>query len=239
MKQGLSRKKLGILGGMGPLATAHFFRRIVENTQASRDQKHIDLVLFNEASMPDRTQAILTQNYEPFFLLLKGKAQSLAGLGVDHIALPCVTSHFFYNELQANVNVPIINMLQESIIYALEKYPEAKKIGILSTDGTLQSKMYHRYAERFGVSIIEPSTESQKKLVSIIYDEVKGGKKGNNKALARIISELKHNGAEMVILACTELSCLNYNLPTGCVDALEVLAKKSIEVSGGTYKGDL
>jgi len=116
---------------------------------------------------------------------------------------------------------------------------KAKIVGLLATDGTVQSGIYHRPAKELGLSVVTPGPEGQKKVMRIIYDYVKGGKQGGREELLELISELKNKGAEVVLLGCTELSCLNFDLPEDCVDALEVLVKRSIEVSGGKYQGTL
>jgi aspartate racemase len=231
-------KKLGVIGGMGPLATAHFFRRIVECTEAAADQEHLDIIIFNHARIPDRTEAILSKKHEPYLSLITKDAKELEKLGVENIAIPCNTSHFFYKEIQESVAIPVINMIRESLAYAAQ-VRKAKRVGLLATDGTVQSGIYHRPAEELGLSVVTPTPETQKKVMRIIYDYVKGGKPGGREELLEVISELKREGAEVVILGCTELSCLNFDLPEDCVDALEVLVKRSIEVSGGRYKGTL
>ncbi|MEX2053850.1 MAG: amino acid racemase [Patescibacteria group bacterium] len=234
----LNLKKLGVLGGMGPLATAHFFRRIVECTEAKTDQEHLDIAILNHAGIPDRTKTILSGNPEPYLSLITADAKELERLGAAHIAIPCNTSHYFYKEIQASVRVPVINMVRESLEYAAHRR-KAKKIGLLATDGTIKSEIYHRPAAEMGLTVVNPDPEGQEKVMRIIYDHVKSGNPGGREELLEVIGELKETGAETVILGCTELSCLNYDLPEEVVDALEVLVKRSIELSGGKYRGTL
>ncbi|OGC67052.1 hypothetical protein A3J33_03235 [candidate division WWE3 bacterium RIFCSPLOWO2_02_FULL_53_10] len=238
MDQKSNRKKLGVLGGMGSLATAHFFRRIVECTEAATDQEHLDIIILNHARIPDRTEAILSKRHEPYLSLITKDAKELEKLGAENIAIPCNTSHYFYDEIQGSVKIPVLHMVRESLAYAAQ-IRKAKIVGLLATDGTVQSGIYHRPAKELGLSVVTPGPEGQKKVMRIIYDYVKGGKQGGREELLELISELKNKGAEVVLLGCTELSCLNFDLPEDCVDALEVLVKRSIEVSGGKYQGTL
>jgi aspartate racemase len=231
-------KKLGIIGGMGPQATAYFFDRIVDHTQASKDQEHIDIVIFNHATMPDRTQAILTGEHALVVDKLVEDVQSMEKLGVENIAIPCNTSHYFYDSIQEKTNIPIINMVKETVAYIIQNSNKINKIGIMATDGTIRTKTYENECSERGVEAILPSQEKQKIVMSIIYDEIKNGKRGSMDKFMEVIDELRGNGCDAIILACTELSYFKqyYTLPDYCVDSMDVLVRKSIEVSGKNYK---
>ena len=223
-------KKLGILGGMGPLATQLLYRMIIENTVASKDQEHIDMVILSHATMPDRTKAILTGEKEEFVRAAAKDAKDLEMLGVSNIAIPCNTSHYFMDDIQAATNVPIINMVEESVRYAVEAYPEVKKIGIMGTDGTIQARTYHSACERAGIIPVVPTKERQKDVMSLIYDDIKGGKTGDKEKFTRAYEDLMEQGCDMIILACTELSVFRETagLTDFYTDALEVLCEKAI-----------
>ena len=231
-------KKLGVLGGMGPGSTADFFARIVRSTDAQSDQEHINMIILNHASVPDRTLVIESGDYQAIIPLLTADAQFLEKAGASAIAIPCNTAYFFYDEIQSKISIPIIHMIRESVNHVVENYPNVKKIGIMATDGTLQTKLYENECRRFGVEAVTPGEESQKTVMRIIYDEVKKGKEGDLEAFKRVLAELKAMGADVVILACTELSYFNkyYDIPAYCVDAMDVLVKKSIEMCGGKYR---
>lgn len=233
-----SSKKLGIIGGMGPQATAYFFDRIVDHTQASKDQEHIDIVIFNHATMPDRTSAILNNNHALVVDKLVEDGKMLEKLGVANIAIPCNTSHFFYNAVQARINVPIINMVKETVAYIIENYNKINKIGIMATDGTIRTKTYENECIAHDVEVVIPSPQKQEIVMSIIYDEIKNGKRGSIEKFMEVVDELRNNGCDAIILACTELSFFKqyYTLPDYCVDSMDVLVRKSIEASGKKYK---
>lgn len=232
-------KKLGILGGMGPQATQYFFQKIIENTDASRDQDHIDIVIINQASTPDRTATILSKNDKEFLSSIENSLKLLEFCNVDNIAIPCNTSHYFFDKIQSKTKIPIINMVEETIKYIAKK-DNIKKIGILATDGTILTKIYDRECKKHGMEPVIPSEKNQKKIMGIIYNEIKNGKKGDYDKFMEVVSELNEKGCNFIILACTELSYLkaSYNLPEYCIDALEILVDRSIKLSGKKVKNN-
>ncbi|MDD6441792.1 MAG: amino acid racemase [bacterium] len=232
-------KKLGIIGGMGPEATSFFYARLIARTKAEHDQEHIDTIILSHATMPDRTQAILTGNKDALIKALTEDARSLEMLGVSNIAIPCNTSHYFYDEIQAATKVPIIHMVEESVRHVKKNWPDTKKIGIMGTDGTIQAGTYHKACERYGITPIQPGTERQKDVMSLIYDDIKGGKTGDRKKFMRTYDELMEKGCDAVILACTEISVFKeyYQVPLNCVDAMDVLVREAIIRSGAKYLG--
>src|SRR5690606_31259272 len=127
-------QKLGVIGGMGPKATSVFFEKIVNRTVAHKDQDHLNMVILNHATLPDRTNAILTNTGETFINAVKSDFKLLEAAGVANIAIPCNTSHYFYEELQKLTTIPIINMVEETIKEIHEKHGEGTKVGILATD---------------------------------------------------------------------------------------------------------
>ncbi len=230
--------KLGILGGMGPMATQLLYKMIIENTVASCDQEHINMIILNHAEIPDRTEAIKSGNTEKLFGILSGDVAMLRQNGCTAIAIPCNTSHYFYGELQAKCDIPIINMVAAAIEDLRLSNPKIRKIGILATDGTLYSDIYKTECEKLGIEAIYPEPEVQKIVMDIIYNQIKKGEAGNPADFAVIDSHLRELGAEGAILACTELSCYRENHPLSgfYVDALDSLCKKSITLCGGKIK---
>lgn len=228
-------KLLGVIGGMGPLATQLFYRMLIEKTEAHCDQDHLDMIIFNHASMPDRTRAILAKDTGELFHKLLEDAKKLEGLGVDFIAIPCNTSHFFVEALQAEISVPIINMIQETVD-SLEVGMD--RIGILATDGTIQTELYQTACRKKGITPVIPSEAVQKLVMKIIYDGIKDGNPIDIKDFIAIDRELKSAGCQAAIMACTELSCFKeaHSIDSYYIDALDVLAKKSLEYCGKKTK---
>jgi len=230
-------KKLGILGGMGPQATQYFFQRIIESTDAKCDQDHIDIMIINQASTPDRTASILSKNDKDLMSVIEKNLKLFEIYGVDNIAIPCNTTHYFYEKIQSKTKIPIINMVEETVKSILET-KGVKKIGILATDGTIFTKIYEKECVKRDAEAVFPSEANQKKIMEIIYKEIKSGEKGDFNKFMEVVKELRDKGCEVIVLACTELSYLNknYKLPEYCLDALEVLVRRSIELSGKKIK---
>lgn len=232
------KKKLGVIGGMGPEATSYYFEELVAHTQAEKDQDHIDTIILNHATLPDRTNAILTGNIEELLSDFIKDAQLLEELGVSHIAIPCNTSHYLYDATQKKVSIPIIHMVRETVQYAVEHFNNVQKIGILATNGTIQSGVYRKECQVLGVEVVEPSAENQKEVMSLIYDDIKKGQPGDPNKFQKAYEDLMEAGSDVVILACTELSVFKKNHPVAenCLDAMDVLVKESITRSGATYQ---
>jgi len=221
-------KKLGIIGGMGPLATQLLYKEIIERTEAQCDQEHIDMMILSHASMPDRTTAIKSGETDKVLELLKKDAQLLEKCQMGAIAIPCNTSHYFWEEIQKSVCVPVINMVRETVGEVKKK--NIKKIGVLATDGTIFANVYEKECKAAGIEYFAPDKEHQKIVMEIIYGQIKKGLPGSDEDFAKIDKHLKDNNCDGAVLACTELSC--YKKQSGLsdfyTDALEVLAEKSI-----------
>ena len=217
----MAEKTLGILGGVGPLATVYFADLIVKMTPASCDQDHIRTIVSNNPKIPDRTDYILDRTKPDPLPAMVADAKMLASLGCDLIAIPCNTAHFFYDEIQKNVDVRVLNIIEETLKFAQHTVPDAKKIGILATSGTLQSNVYPHVAERFGIECVYPDAQDAKTLMHIIYDEVKAGKPADEAAFFAVVERMKAAGCDAVILGCTELSAIYYELQIRRQDILD------------------
>lgn len=218
------------------MATAYFVELIVKMTDAKCDKEHIPMIVYNKPAIPDRTDYILGKSTESPLDAITEIGRSLMGLGVDYIAIPCVTAHYFYEQLRSNISIPIINVLQETADYL--KTRNISKVGIMATAGTIYSEHFKTELEKQGIEVVTPKDESQKKLMSIIYDEIKANKPYNIRRFKQIERELRELGAQVIILGCTELSLIKRDgkLGSGYIDAMEVLAAKSILMSGGALK---
>lgn len=230
--------KLGVIGGMGPEATAYYYEELTAHTEAKKDQDHIDMVILSHASIPDRTDAILKGKEEEVVEILRQDAKLLESLGVACIGVPCNTSHYFLEEVQKSVSVPIIHMVRKSVEYALRDAKVGDCIGIMATDGTIQSRLYHKECEALGLKPVALEEENQKKLMRLIYDEIKGGTKIHREKFDAGISELREKGCVKIILACTELSVFKKRegVPSICLDAMDVLVEESIRLTGYSYQ---
>ena len=229
------RKILGVIGGMGPLATQLFYGQIISNTDAHKDQEHLNMVILNHASMPDRTEAILKGETEELYQKLLEDGRLLEALGVDMIAVPCNTSHYFLDSIQKEIQVPILHMIRETAGAIGEG---AKRIGILATDGTIRTQLYQKELEKKGLEPVIPSEEIQRKVMAIISYGVKDARRVSLENFQPVEKEMKERGCDRVILACTELSVLKDRFFLGdyYLDAMAVLAERSITGCGHKLK---
>lgn len=232
-------KVLGVVGGMGPGATQLFYKKLIDLNAAESDQDHLDMIILNHASMPDRTKAILEGRTEDLFDKLLHDVKKLEADGVTVIAIPCNTSHLLLDRLQDRVKVPIINMIKETAREIKKTRPACKKVGVLATDGTVFGGLYQQAIEEAGLEPVLPSEKGQALVMKIIYEGVKAGKPIDYNDFIKIQGELAAQGCEAAIMGCTELSMVKeeYKLPEFFVDAMDVLAKKSILMCGGKLKG--
>ena len=188
--------------------------------------------------MPDRTNAILTGQKETFLQAITADVKALEQMGVANIAIPCNTSHYYIEEIQASTQVPLINMVKESVFHVQNTYPNAKKIGILATDGTMHAKVYHQACQKAGLIAVSPEDEAQKAVMSLIYDDIKGGKQGEPQKFQLAYENLMNQGCDVILLACTELSVYKeyHPVPSNCVDAMDVLVRESVLRSGAQIR---
>ncbi|HDX9707750.1 TPA: aspartate/glutamate racemase family protein [Bacillus thuringiensis] len=227
----------GILGGLGPQATLNFMQTLIEKTDASKDQEHMNYIAFQHATIPDRTAFILKQTDVNPFPYLKEDIKKLESMKVDFIVMPCNTAHYFYNQLQNETSVPIINMINETIKYIKKKYSVKIKIGVLATEGTIKSNLYYDVMEENGFIVISTPIEIQRITNTLIYDQVKKKKELNKEVYLKIINQMISLGCELIILGCTELSVINSNIESlavsiPIVDAQRVLVEKTIKLGG-------
>lgn len=222
------RKILGVLGGMGPMSSVFFYELLTENTDASCDQEHVDMLLSSRATIPDRTDYILgLSDKNPLPIMLE-ETKRLTDAGCTTIAMTCNTAHYFYEALQESTSVPILNMGRLAV-EEIEKRG-IKKVGLLATTGTVRTGIYQTACEEKNIECISPDEDGQKTIMSIIYDQVKAGKKVDMKAFKEVSDQLIDNGAQILILGCTELSVIRRTESLGdeYIDPLLVLARECI-----------
>lgn len=210
---------LGVLGGMGVQATGLFYNMLASLQSVETEQQYTDVLLYSKPSIPDRSAYILKRSAEsPFHSLLDG-VQTLQNAGVSCIAIPCITAHYFYDELAAASSTPIINILT-----AVARHAHAqgiKKIGVLATAGTLHAGLLQKAFAEFDICVVTPKDENT--VMQVVY-EVKRGAHVSHTHLQHMSKELYQAGAQAVLLGCTELSIIAASAPHEYIDALQVLA---------------
>lgn len=229
-------KTIGIIGGMGPKATDYLYRLIIDHTRASKDQEHLDLIIINRASTPDRTEYILDPTKESPIPSLIRDIKILELSEVQAFCMACNTSHSFADYFLSATNLPFINMIEETVRNLSQK--NRKRAGILATTGTIISGVYQKELLGFGLDYYEPSPEIQNKVMKIIYDEVKAGNSIDRESFLEIEEELRKNGCDCAVLGCTELStvtALPFFHADFFSDSSESLARAIVRESGGEW----
>jgi aspartate racemase len=231
----MGEKIIGILGGMGPEATADLFHRIIRATPVKRDQDHVRTIIYSDSKIPDRTPAVFGRGEDPVpEMLMAGKA--LEGAGADFLIIPCNTAHYFIARLREKLGIPVLHMIEMTAEMVGKELPQVKRAGLIASDGTLKSGIYDKFFNNVGVEILAPSDEMQKEAMRAIYEYIKTGNLEEGRRLVMKISEsLMESGADMLICGCTEISLVlkDGDITVPVVDPLQVLAETAIQIGLG------
>lgn len=230
-----SKKTVGIIGGMGPAATALLFQKLIDYTDAKCDAEHMHIMIDNNTAIPDRTTAILNGEDTPALCIVES-GRKLEQCGAELLLIPCNTSHYFYDYIQHNLSVPVVNMIAETARVCLEN--GYTKVGVLATTGTCNTHTYTRELMKFGIEAVYPDGEGQAKVMEIIYDQVKAGRKINVQILDQTLKKMTSEGVQAFILGCTELPFAIKNGDFGYhfLDSLDILARRAVEMAGYRLK---
>jgi aspartate racemase len=240
------KKIIGIIGGMGPQATIDLFQKIVNLTPIKKEQEHLRIIIDNNPEIPDRTKAIFKKGKNPLPYFIKS-ARKLKEVGVDFIIIPCNTAHYFYNDLQKEIKIPVINMIEEVVNEIKRKFKYLpKKIGLLATSGTIKSRIYHKYFKKVGIKVITPDKFLQRKVMNLIYGKcgIKRSKmisKVVKDSFKKIIKVLIQKGVKAIIIGCTDISIVinpdEFSIPV--IDSNLVLAKAAVKKALGLKRGNV
>lgn len=225
----LEEKVIGILGGMGPESTAELFNRIIKATPAEKDQDHIRVIVYSNPKIPDRTAAIMGVDRSPLPEMRKA-AENLAKAGADLIIIPCITAHYYYEELKEMVKVPILNAVELTAQTTKENFPDAKKLGVVATTGTVLAGIYDKALARKGISVAYPPKKLQDKVMEAIYDVKAGRILEGKKIIVEATTYLIEEGADIIIFGCTEVSLVlkSHEVSVPIVDSLQILADRAV-----------
>lgn len=229
-------KTLGVIGGLGPLATAQFFEMVVRMTDARYDYEHIPMIIYNQPATPDRTRYILGLSPDSPLPAMLSAGAALTAQGVDLIAIPCVTAYYFYRELAGGIKAPIIDMISETA--SCLQLNGVARAGLMATDGTIAAGFFRQGLEDRGISVAQPTPAAQARTMKIIYNSVKANQPVDMADFHLIEQDLRSQGAEVIILGCTELSSirLETDIGHGYLDAMQVQAGRAVEMCGGRLK---
>lgn len=232
--------RLGIIGGLGPLASADFYRKLTELTPARTDTDHLPLVLLSLPQLPDRTEAILNGSDTVRNALLDA-VSTLDQLGVERIAIPCNTAHHWFDALKRATRAEIIHIV-DSVVEAMSHLPGGRRVTLLATRGTLASGFYQGALLAAGHEIYLPRRQDFQNLVDEAIHDVKAGALADAAtALNAALARCREEGADVPILACTELSAISHRIdidPSGIIDSNTALARTCLRHLGLVAKPD-
>jgi len=236
------RKTVGIIGGMGPAATCMLFQRIVAQTPARRDQDHLHLIIDNNPTVPDRTEAVLGRGPSPVPSLVRS-AKLLETSGAAFLAMPCVSAHAFIADIRKAIDIPVVSIIDETLRAIARSYPSIGSIGLLATDGALHADVFGPLRSQYAVLV--PSLAQQRNVMSAIYGPNGVKSVGTNEVALDLISRAAASvidmGAQLIIAGCTEVALAigQEHLSTPVLDTLEILAagivRRALDSSGNHY----
>ncbi|EOS8057475.1 MAG TPA: aspartate racemase [Enterococcus sp.] len=220
-----------ILGGMGTMATESFVRLINHRTKASKDQEYLNYVLFNHATVPDRTAYILDREQESPMPYLLDDVEKQNLLKPNFIVLTCNTAHYFFDELQAATEIPILHMPREAA-NELVRQNTTGKVAILGTEGSMKAGIYEKEVRQLGFEAVIPDAQLQAKINHLIYHDIKELDYLNKELYYEILAEaVARFDCEKIILGCTELSLMQEYVGENeypVIDAQSILADQTI-----------
>ena len=232
----MQRKTLGIIGGMGPAATVDMLDKIVRYTVAASDREHIHVYVDVNTDIADRTASIKGEGANCLPALCES-ARKLSQMGADYLILSCNTAHYYLDDMRAAVDKPILSMA-DAVAEHVAKCGYSR-VALLATDGTLLGRVYDRALEHVGVQVVLPTVEQQAVAMKAIYDVKRiGASATDTAALNDVVRQFVAQGAQAVILACTEFPLIVDKMTDEAtyIDATEVLVRKAIQTAGYTCR---
>lgn len=231
-------KKLGVIGGLGPAASAHFYRRVTELTDAATDQEHLEIALLSVPQTPDRTAFLSGASDVSFVPGLNAAAHQLESLGCEVLCITCVTAHSLFDQVFGGLTAArVLHMPREAARSV--RAAGCSKVGIMATDGTARTGVLQKAVEAEGLEVQLPDRRHQDLVMSLIYDDVKMGREPEMDKFEAVCSHLREQGCDGVILGCTELSLID--TPASfegmvVVDAMEALAACAVRACGAKVR---
>lgn len=217
---------------MGPLATVDFFCKIVAHTKADRDQEHLRILIDSDPGIHDRTAALLYGGADPTPQMI-AIAQNLQRSGAQILAIPCNTAYCFYDALQAEVDIPILHMVR--IVADAVKTRGVRRAGLLATSGTVQTGIYQKFFASANIELLTAGEDGQQIIMDAIYQIKAGNLSPDPSGVRQAMDGLLQQGAETLLLGCTELPLMTNLFGTDypLTDPTLELALETIRRAGG------
>jgi aspartate racemase len=235
----VNEKTIGILGGMGPEATLDCFAKIIKNTPAKKDQEHLRVIIDSNPKIPDRPAAIIGKGESPVPALIHG-CRCLQLAGADFIIIPCITAHFFLEEIRREVKLPILSILDVVTETIVREYPQITNVGLLAITATINSGLFQKRLAADNIQTLVPDEVGQSTVMAAVAD-IKKTQPARSRAqitadLIATAEGLVSRGARGIVAGCTEipLALKPEHLAVPCFDALTILARAAIFEAGRT-----
>jgi aspartate racemase len=237
----IMKKILGILGGMGPEATAYFYKAVIAHTGASVDQDHIRTLIWSDPAVPPRTDAILGTGPSPLPRLVAGVKRLEKG-GAGLLVMPCITAHFWAGEIRKAARVPFVSLLDETLAFVRKRLPRIRRIGLVASSGTVASGLWAVTFAKAGIEIIAPRPAEQDRVMDAIIGC--GGIKAGfttgppRRAIVAMARRLVSRGAEAIVAGCTEVPLVlrpgDLNVPL--IEPMDIGARACVRAAGHAVK---
>jgi len=230
---------VGILGGMGPLATADFYMKLIASTAATRDQEHLRVVMWADPTVPDRSRGLLGNGVDATPWLVRG-GQMLAAMGANFIAMPCNTAHAYLPRVQPQVAIPFLHMMDEAATAVEIRYPLIERVGLLATTATVELGLYAEWFARHHIEVAVPDAARQ----ALVMEAIAAVKAGDSTAGSRgtaatawvreAADYLVAQRTELLVLGCTELPLIfrERDAPIRVLDPTQILAEAAVRKAG-------
>lgn len=228
-------KIVGVMGGMGPDATVDFMQKVIRLTSADRDQDHIRMLVDHNPKVPSRQNTTARDDVRIREDLAE-MALRLEAAGADFLVMVCNTAHGWLQRALQQVNIPFINIVDETVAAISHRYPKARKVGIMATPACLEVGLYQEALEAAGYLPLPAEGELRRELIELI-DAVKAGDQSDDirKSMAAIARQLIEQGADIIIAGCTEIPLVlsQGQLTVPLISSTDELARRTVEIASG------
>ena len=227
---------VGVLGGMGPLATIDFMHKVLQATRVARDQDHVPMIVSCIPQVPDRTAAFRGEGESPLGAMVDC-GRRLVAAGASLVLMPCNTAHLWFDEVREALQVPMLHLVDAALEDAAQLAGEHDRIGLLATDATLASGLYmnrhlnHQAGQHRPVRWLLPTAREMGDCVMPGIEAVKAGRLGDGSALLSAAARaLVRRGASALVMGCTEIPLALNAERAGCplIDATAALARRAV-----------
>lgn len=228
----MADKIIGILGGVGPWATVDMFKKFLETVSAERDQDYPRLIIYCNSKIPDRNKAIMERGADPV-PALQDTARSLEKAGAAFIVIGSNGTHYYHDAIQKAVEIPVLNMIEETVKFIKDQHGSASKIGLVAATCTILEQIYERHFKNSAQVLLTPRHELQEKVMGAIYEVKVGQIKKPKETLVTVATELIQAGAGAIICGCTEVSVglQQSDLDVPVIDPMKIIAKTAIRMA--------